>query len=211
MAGHCCDTPRADPGDGNFRRALWLALGINAAMFAVELVAGVVAGSLSLQADALDFFGDAANYAVSLMVIGMGLRWRAGAAIAKGLTMTAFGLWLIGATVWHAAAGTVPHVATMGVVGALALAANAAVFALLWAFRGGDSNMRSAWLCSRNDVLGNLAVLLAALGVFGTGTGWPDLVVAAVMAGLALQGGILTLRLAGRELAGLRNTRVAAE
>jgi len=211
MAGSCCQTPLPPSGDSRFRRVLWLALGINLAMFGTEIVAGVLAGSLSLQADALDFLGDSANYAVSLMVVGMALRWRATAAVAKGLTMTAFGLWLIGATVWHAVAGTVPHAPTMGVVGALALFANAAVFVLLWSFRSGDSNMRSAWLCSRNDVLGNIAVLLAAAGVFGTGAGWPDLVVAVVMALLALQGGALTLRLAARELAQERNRAVAAE
>lgn len=211
MAGSCCHHDHhREVHDRRFRQVLWIALAINAGMFAVELVAGVLASSLSLQADALDFFGDAANYAVSLVVVGMGLRWRASAAVAKGLTMTVFGLWLMGATVWHVIAGTVPDAATMGIVGFLALAANAAVFVMLWAFRGGDSNMRSAWLCSRNDVVGNVAVLLAALGVFGTGTGWPDLAVAVIMAGLALQGGVLTLRLASREFAADRALRQPA-
>jgi Co/Zn/Cd efflux system component len=157
-------------------------------MFAVEIGAGLAAGSASLQADALDFLGDAANYAISLFVVGMTLRYRAMAALAKGMTMAAFGLWVIGITAWHAIHGTLPHAFTMGAVGLTALAANAASFGLLWAYRAGDANMRSAWICTRNDVLGNLAVLLAALGVFGTGTGWPDFIVAVVMAGLALQG-----------------------
>jgi Co/Zn/Cd efflux system component len=175
-------------------------LAINAIMFAVEVVAGVMAGSASLQADALDFLGDAGNYAISLFVVGMALRYRATAALFKGATMAAFGLWVIGVAAWHAWHGTLPQAFTMGAVGFTALAANAASFALLWAHRGGDANMRSAWICTRNDVLGNIAVLLAALGVFGTGTGWPDVIVAVIMAGLALQGAAMVLNQAGAEL-----------
>src|SRR6478609_4362083 len=176
-------------------------------MFLVEIGAGFLAGSASLQADALDFLGDAANYAISLFVVGMGLRYRAGAAFAKGATMGLFGLWVLGTVAWHVWHGTLPQAATMGVVGATALVANGASFALLWAYRGGDANMRSAWICTRNDVFGNLAVLLAALGVFGTGTGWPDAIVAAIMAGLALQGAALVIRQASAEL---RSGKLAA-
>lgn len=179
---------------------LWIVLAINAVMFLVEIAAGVAAGSASLQADALDFVGDAGNYVISLAVVGMALRYRAMAALAKGATMGAFGLWVIGTVVWHAMAGTVPEPVTMGVVGVAALAANAACAGLLYAYRDGDANMQSVWICSRNDVLGNLAVLLAALGVFGTGTGWPDLIVAAVMAALALQGARIVVRQAQSEL-----------
>ena len=157
-------------------------------MFLVEIGAGLAAGSASLQADALDFLGDAANYAISLFVVGMALRYRSTAALLKGLTMAAFGAWVIGVTFWHAWHETLPRAFAMGAVGSAALLANVWSFGLLWAYREGDANMRSAWVCSRNDVLGNLAVLLAALGVFGTGTGWPDVIVAAIMAGLALQG-----------------------
>jgi Co/Zn/Cd efflux system component len=142
----------------------------------------------------LDFLGDAGNYAISLFVVGMALRYRAMAALAKGGTMGLFGLWVLATALWHALHGTLPNAFTMGAVGFAALAANAATFGLLWAYRGGDANMRSAWICTRNDVLGNLAVLLAALGVFGTGTGWPDVIVAAVMAGLALQGAAVVVR-----------------
>ena len=193
MSASCCGHDHhhhADSGRGNpaYRRVLWAALAINAAMFAVEIGAGVAAGSASLQADALDFFGDAANYAISLFVVGMALHVRAKAALLKGASMGVFGLWVIGAVLWHLAHGTLPNAFTMGAVGFLALAANAASFALLWTHREGDANMRSAWICTRNDVIGNLAVLLAALGVFGTGTGWPDIIVATVMAGLAIQG-----------------------
>ena len=189
MSAPCCGQAQ-DPhgGSESYRRVLWAVLAINAAMFGVEVVAGLAAGSASLQADALDFLGDAGNYIISLLVVGMTLRYRAMAAFAKGATMGLFGLWVIGVTAWHAWQGTVPEAFTMGAVGVAALLANATSFALLWAYREGDSNMRSAWICTRNDVLGNLAVLLAALGVFGTGTGWPDITVAAIMAALALQG-----------------------
>jgi Co/Zn/Cd efflux system component len=162
-------------------------------MFLIEIGAGVAAGSASLQADALDFFGDAANYAISLFVVGMILRYRAMAAFAKGTTMGLFGLWIIGTAIWHALHGTLPNAYTMGAIGFAALAANALSFGLLWAYRDGDANMRSAWICTRNDVLGNLAVLLAAAGVFGTGTGWPDIIVATIMATLALQGAWLVV------------------
>ena len=189
MSASCCGQAQ-DPhrGSESYRRVLWAVLAINAAMFGVEVVAGLAAGSASLQADALDFLGDAGNYIISLLVVGMALRYRAMAAFAKGATMGLFGLWVIGVTAWHAWQGTVPEAFTMGAVGVAALLANATSFALLWAYREGDSNMRSAWVCTRNDVLGNLAVLFAALGVFGTGTGWPDITVAAIMAALALQG-----------------------
>ena len=193
----CCDHCHvADPHRGNtgYRRVLWAVLAINAAMFLVEIGAGVAAGSASLQADALDFFGDAANYAISLLVVGMVLRYRALTALAKGTTMGLFGLWIIGTAIWHALHGTLPNAYTM------ALAANAISFGLLWAYRDGDANMRSAWICTRNDVLGNLAVLLAAAGVFGTGTGWPDIIVATIMASLALQGSWLVVEQSLREL-----------
>src|SRR5262245_43145995 len=174
--------------DQGYRRVLWAVLAINAAMFAVEVAAGVAAGSASLQADALDFLGDAGNYAISLFVAGMALRYRALAAFLKGATMGLFGFWVLGITAWHASQGILPQAMTMGAVGIAALLANALSFGLLWAFRSGDANMRSAWICTRNDVLGNIAVLIAALGVFGTGTGWPDVIVAAIMPSLALQG-----------------------
>ena len=201
MSASCCEQA-LDPQRGNqgYRRVLWAVLAINAAMFAVEVAAGLVAGSASLQADALDFLGDAGNYAISLFVVGMALRYRAMAAFLKGATMGVFGLWVLSITAWHAWHGTLPHAFTMGAVGLAALLANAASFGLLWAYRGGDANMRSAWICTRNDVIGNLAVLLAALGVLGTGTGWPDVIVASIMAGLALQGAWVVLNQSRAEL-----------
>jgi Co/Zn/Cd efflux system component len=201
MSALCCEQT-ADPhrGDADYRRVLWAVLAINVVMFTIEVAAGLVAGSASLQADALDFLGDAGNYAISLFVVDMALRYRATAALAKGATMAVFGLWVLSVTAWHAWTGTLPHAFTMGAVGMLALLANALSFALLWAYRRGDANMRSAWICTRNDVLGNLAVVFAALGVFGTGTGWPDVIVAAIMAGLALQGAVVVIKQSLREL-----------
>jgi len=201
MSASCCNQP-VDTHRGNegYRRVLWAVLAINAVMFAIEVAAGLAAGSASLQADALDFLGDAGNYAISLFVVGMALRYRAMAALLKGATMGVFGVWVLGVTAWHIWHGTLPEAFTMGAVGTAALLANAASFGLLWAYRGGDSNMRSAWICTRNDVLGNLAVLLAALGVFGTGTGWPDVAVAAIMATLALQGAFIVIDQSRSEL-----------
>ena len=201
MSASCCHHHH-DPQQGNpaFKRVLWIVLAINAVMFLVEIGAGVAAGSASLQADALDFLGDTGNYIISLVVVGMALRYRAMAALAKGLTMGAFGLWVIGTVVWHALMGTVPEPTTMGVIGVVALIANAVCAALLYAYREGDANMQSVWICSRNDVLGNLAVLLAALGVLGTGTGWPDLIVASIMATLAVQGAWIVVQRARNEL-----------
>ena len=198
MSDHCCSIE--PPASDNGRRLLWVALAINGGMFVTEIVAGAIAGSVSLQADALDFLGDSFNYAISLAVIGYALTWRARAALFKGLTMAALGLWVIGAAAWHVVAGRVPEPFVMGVVGSLALLANAGVALLLYRFRGSEANLRSAWICSRNDVLGNLAVLLAALGVFGTGSYWPDITVAIVMAALALQGSAIVIRQSLTEL-----------
>jgi Co/Zn/Cd efflux system component len=200
MSANCCQHCGPDDGGPAFRRVLWAVLAINAIMFVVEIAAGAFAGSASLQADALDFLGDAANYGLSLFVVGMALRYRAAAAIVKGATMGLFGLWVLIITGWHAVNGSVPQAMAMGAVGLTALIANAASFVLLSAYRTGDANMRSAWICTRNDVLGNLAVLAAAAGVFGTGAGWPDAIVAAIMACLALQGSWIVLRQAVGEL-----------
>jgi Co/Zn/Cd efflux system component len=191
-----------------WRRALWIALAVNGVMFAGEIIAGVAAGSASLQADALDFLGDAANYAISLGVAGLGLAWRARAAFVKGAGLLALGFWVIGSAAWHAYASTLPQAEVMGAVGVLALLANAGVALMLYRFRNGDSNMRSVWICSRNDAIGNLAVLAAAGGVFGTGTGWPDLIVAAIMASLSISGGWQIVKQARAELIPTRD-RVA--
>jgi Co/Zn/Cd efflux system component len=179
---------------------LWIALGINLAMFAGEIFAGIASGSRSLQADALDFLGDAANYAISLGVAGLALRWRSRAALLKGGTILAFGLYVLVTTVIAAFGTRVPQGETMGVVGILALAANGVVALMLFRYRTGDANMRSVWICSRNDAIGNLAVVAAAAGVLGTGTQWPDLAVAAIMAALGVSGGLQILLQANEEL-----------
>lgn len=194
-----------------WRRALWIALVVNGGFFLAEIIAGAAAGSTALQADALDFLGDAANYAISLGVAGMLLSWRARAAIIKGCTLIAFALWILGNTAWHAVHGSLPHAEIMGVVGLAALLANGGVALMLYRFRGGDANMRSVWICSRNDALGNLAVLLAAAGVFGTGSMWPDLIVATIMGGLGLSGGWQIVRHALRDLRADAAGVVAAE
>lgn len=170
-------------------------------MFVVEIGAGLAAGSMSLLADSLDFFGDAANYGISLWVLGLTLSVRARASMIKAWTMAAFGVWVLGGTAWHVVAGSVPDASAMGLVGSLALLANLGVAALLYRYRGGDSNMRSVWLCTRNDALGNIAVLVAALGVFGSGTAWPDLAVATIMGVLALSSAWQVIRHARTELA----------
>lgn len=200
MGAQCCHQPKVASTNERYRRVLWVVLAINAAMFLIEGVAGWLARSTSLQADSLDFFADAANYGISLMVVGMSLSHRALAAQVKGVTMGLFGIWVLGSTVWSFLGGVVPEAMAMGSVGFGALVANAICLALLWAYREGDSNMKSVWLCSRNDVIGNCAVMLAAAGVFGTGKGWPDAVVAGIMGVLALQGAWAVLRQANAEL-----------
>lgn len=205
MSSHCCShTPAVPATDPRWRQALWIALALNAGMFAVEIGASWASGSVSLLADAIDFFGDAANYALSLAVLGLSAAARSRAALVKASTMGLFGLGVLAQAAWRFTQGGAPEPLTMGAVGLAALAVNAGVAVLLLRFRDGDANMRSAWICSRNDALGNLAVLAAAAGVFGTGSAWPDLAVAAVMGALALQGSVSVLRQARGELRGGR-------
>lgn len=184
-----------------YRRILYLALMINATMFLVEIIASQTANSLSLLADSLDFLGDAANYGLSLWVLEKQLHRRAKASLLKAATMATFGIWILGSTLWNIFFGELPHAATMGAVGILALICNVSVAALLYAYREGDSNRRSVWICSRNDALGNIAVVIAAVGVFGTGSAWPDLIVAVIFSGLALTGAWQIARHARAELA----------
>lgn len=209
MGKSCCQTPEPEQtthNDPRWRAILWIALVANAAMFLVEIAAGIAAGSRALQADALDFFGDAANYAISLGVAGMALAWRARAALVKAASMLAIGLWVVGYAIYGVFGAAEPEPQTMGLIGTLALLVNVAVALLLFRYRTGDANMQSVWICSRNDAIGNLAVLAAALGVFGTGQAWPDLLVAAIMAGLAIWGSIEVFCKARAELAHSRRT-----
>lgn len=177
--------------DGNepgYRRILLAALVLNAAMAGVECAVGLWAGSMAVEADALDFLGDAANFAIGLLALGWSPRGRANAALVKGLCMGAFGLWVLGNTAWHAWAGTLPRAEAMSGIGLLALAVNGLIAALLYSHRGGDANRLSVWLCARNDAIANGAVILAALGVSLTATHWPDILVAALIGGLNLGG-----------------------
>lgn len=201
-SGGCAPSPALP--DPRFRRALWVALVVNALMAGVEFVGGLQAGSVSLLADAVDFAGDAANYALSLAVLSMGLLWRARAALVKGLCMGAYGVFVLIRTGWAMYAGEPPEAFTMGAIALLALAANLGVAVMLYTFRSGDANMRSVWLCSRNDAIVNVAVFAAALGVFGAGSAWPDLLVAVLIAGLALWAAVVVVRQARGEIRSLR-------
>jgi len=187
MAGcGCGDDLKFDGVSAAYRRVLWIVIAINAAMFIVEMVAGQLAGSQALQADALDFLGDSVTYAISLFVIGMPLMWRARAALFKGISLGLMGLWVLGSTLYHVLILGVPQAEIMGAIGLLAFTANIVSVLLLMKYRDGDANVRSVWLCSRNDAIGNLAVVVAASGVWATNTAWPDLIVAGIMASLFL-------------------------
>ena len=183
----------------DYRRRLIAVILINAAMFVVEMAAGQFAGSQALKADALDFFADSLTYGASLAVIGMELRTRSLVALAKGTSLLLMGLWVVGSTVYRLFVAGVPEAGVMGVVSVLALAANVASVLILVRYKDGDANVRSVWLCSRNDAIGNVAVMIAALGVWGTATGWPDLIVAGIMAGLFLNSSTKILRQAWQE------------
>ncbi len=199
MVCSCSHEPVAPKPNSKFRTALWIALVINLAMFFVELIGGAYAHSSALWADSLDFFGDALNYGISLAVLGASLYWRATVALVKGATMAVFGLVVIGKTAYAYTQGIPPEAITMGAIGVLALIANVIAAVVLYAFRDGDSNMQSVWLCSRNDAIGNVAVILAAVGVFGTGSLIPDLLVALVMATLGLTAGYQVIQKAMQE------------
>lgn len=198
----CGGTVRFEGLSADYRRRLWMVIAINAAMFLVETVGGHLAGSMALQADALDFLGDTLTYGMSLAVIGARLRTRATAALIKGLSLSAMGLWVLGTTIYHVLVLGVPRAEIMGAIGLLALTANIASVLLLLSYKDGDANVRSVWLCSRNDAVGNVAVMGAAGAVWYTGLPWPDAVVAAALAGLFLNSSMQILRQASRERRG---------
>ena len=195
----CSGNPQFDGLDPAYKRVLWAVIIINAAMFLVEISAGKMAGSQALQADALDFLGDAFTYGLSLAVIGMSLKVRSSAALFKGLSLLLMGLWVFGSTAYQFFILGVPKAEIMGVIGFFALAANMASVLLLMRFKDGDANVRSVWLCSRNDAIGNVAVMVASAAVWLTTTAWPDLIVAIVMAGLFLRSSQLILIQAWQE------------
>lgn len=199
MACSCSHELAPIKPNSKFRMALWIALWINLSMFLVELIGGAYAHSSALWADSLDFFGDAVNYGISLAVLGASLYWRATVALIKGLTMAAFGLVVMAKVIYAYLLGIPPEAITMGIIGAIALLANVITAVILYAFRDGDSNMKSVWLCSRNDAIGNVAVIFAAIGVFGTGSLWPDMIVAVIMASLGLTAGYQVVKQALQE------------
>ena len=194
MVGCCGHGARFDGVSSDYKRRLWVVIALNATMFGVEMAAGYLAKSQALQADALDFLGDTLTYGISLAVIGASVQARTNAALAKGISLLLMGLWVFGSTVYRVFYVGVPEAEIMGIVGFLALLINLASVLLLVRYKDGDANVRSVWLCSRNDAIGNVAVMFAALGVWGTATGWPDLIVAAIMAGLFLSSAFQIVR-----------------
>lgn len=203
MADDCCASAcgtKQTLNDPSWRRVLWIALGLNAAMFAAEIVVGIIAHSRSLQADALDFLGDAANYAISLGVAGLALQWRARTALLKGLTILLFGLGVLASALWGLARGASPDPFAMGIVGLIALMVNISVALMLYRYRTGDANMRSVWICSRNDAINNVLVIVAGIAVLWSGSGLPDLLVAFIMAVLGISGGWQIVRQSTLEL-----------
>jgi len=191
--------PVFDGVDPRYKRVLWIVIGINGAMFLTEMIAGQLAGSQALKADALDFLADTVTYGLSLAVIGATLRKRASAALLKGFSLSAMALWVFSSTVYQTLVLGLPKAEVMGMIGVLALAANLTSVLLLLPYKDGDANVRSVWLCSRNDAIGNVIVMFAALGVWGTATAWPDLAVAAVMAAIFLTSSVQILRQAWAE------------
>jgi len=194
----CCEV-REIPREQ--RRTLQIVLLINAVMFLTESVAGVLAHSTALFADSLDMLGDAIVYGFSLYVIGRGIAWQARAALLKGLIMAAFGIGLLVQVAFKITRSVTPTVEVMGVVGTLAFAANLWCLALLWRRRGDDINMRSAWICSRNDVIGNVAVLVAAGAVAVTGSPWPDIAIGLLVASVFGRSAVQVVRDASRAVA----------
>ncbi|GGE56180.1 cation transporter [Actibacterium pelagium] len=199
MAGCCGNDAKFDGMSAEYKRRLWIVIALNATMFLVEMTAGHVAKSQALQADALDFLGDALTYGISLAVIGASIRARTNAALAKGISLFLMGAWVFGSTVYRVFYVGVPEAEIMGIIGALALATNVTSVLLLMKYKDGDANVRSVWLCSRNDAIGNVAVMIAALGVWGTASGWPDLIVAGIMASLFLSSSFQIIRQALEE------------
>ncbi len=199
MGANCGHHAKFDGVSPEYRRRLWIVIGLNAGMFMVEMLAGHLAGSKALQADALDFFGDAMTYGISLAVIGASIQVRSTAALFKGISLLCMGIWVFTSTAYQILYIGTPQAGVMGVIGFMALLTNVASVILLVKYKDGDANVRSVWLCSRNDAIGNIAVMIAALGVWGTSTGWPDLAVAAIMAGLFLTSAIQILQQAWSE------------
>jgi Co/Zn/Cd efflux system component len=201
MMAECCNNKACEIETLRSRQSsmLKIVLGVNAIMFVVELTAGLIGGSISLLADSLDMLGDALVYGFSIYVVARGARMKANAALFKGSIMAAFGLFVLGQAIYKIVFPQVPVFEAIGAIGLLALAANSICFALLWRHRADDINMSSVWLCSRNDIIANVSVLFAAIGVWFTHSGWPDIVVGLAIAALFLRSALSVLRAAIRE------------
>ncbi len=183
-----------------YRKVLWICLIANAVMFVVQMIASYAAHSVSLLANSADFFSDAANYGISLYVLDQSLRQRAKASLFKGISLGLVGLWVAFETLHHALQPEMPKPLIMAAISVVALAVNVGCAVLLYKYRGGDSNRESVWICSRNDAIGNIAVMIAAAGVFASSTIWPDIIVAAILGWLAVSGSWRIIRLAKKEL-----------
>lgn len=199
MTDSCCSGVKFDGISATYKRVLWIVIGINFSLFLVELSAGIFAQSQALQADALDFLGDSITYAISLWAIGRSIQTRSRAALLKGVSLSLMAIWVLGSTAYRFFTDYTPEPLVMSTVGFLALAANVASVLLLMAYRDGDANVRSVWLCSRNDAIGNIAVMLAALAVWQLNQAWPDLLVAGLMAALFFNSSLQIIRQAREE------------
>ena len=189
MGKSCCEAKSAELAKLREKQGTVLkwVLAINAVMFVVEFGFGLLSRSSALMTDSLDMFGDAAVYGFSLFALNRGAIWRARAGLSKGVIMAIFGIVVLGQTIYRFLIASVPVAETMGAIGALALAANATCLFLLYRHRADDINMRSTWLCSRNDIVSNFGVIIAAVLVGLLNSGWPDLVVGVAIAGLFLK------------------------
>ncbi|WP_169545231.1 cation transporter [Sneathiella aquimaris] len=209
MSGCCGHDSNFEGVSADYKRRLWAVIIINAGMFIVEMIAGQMAKSQALQADALDFFGDAVTYGISLAVIGASLKTRTATAMLKGFSLFLMGVWVFSSTLYQVFVIGVPKAEVMGIIGFAALCANMLSVMLLVKYKDGDANVRSVWLCSRNDAIGNVAVMIAAVGVWGTATAWPDLVVAGIMAALFLSSAYQIMRQSIKEWNHAENSAAA--
>lgn len=200
MSAKCGHDISFDGTSPAYKRAIWMVIGLNAGMFMVEILGGQMANSLALFADAMDFLADAATYGISLLVIGMPLAIRAKTALAKGISLSLMGLFVLGGTIYNLFILDVPEFSTMGIIGLMALIANLLSVVILYRFKDGDSNIRSVWLCSRNDAIGNIMVMLAAGAVYYSHSALPDLIVAGLMSSLFLSSSYNIIRQAREEL-----------
>lgn len=196
---HCNESEQSDVSRA-YRKVLWICLIANAVMFVAQMIASYAAHSVSLLANSADFFSDAANYGISLYVLNLSLRQKAKASLFKGVSLGFVGLWVAFETLHHALQPELPEPLMMAVISVVALAVNVSCAVLLYKYRGGDSNRESVWICSRNDAIGNIAVMIAAAGVFASNTIWPDIIVAAILGWLAVTGAWRIISSARKEL-----------